>query len=348
MVTLVALVIWRQPIYVVTPFFLVFATLDGLYLSSVLLKVPDGAWFTLVLAALLSSIFVLWRFGKESQWRAEASDKVAPWNLLTELQCDDSEKTRDEPDLSFTARFGGGSISRLRGVGIFFDKTGSPNVTPTVFVHFLQKFQAAPIVTVFFHIRPLSCPSVEPEDRFSVSRCRKADLGLNDDEATFGNIYYVIMRHGYADNDFIFKDLGLLIYENIRAFIIREGSLRGLTNEASVVINNGSAATDGIVSTPDTALRLTDNSATETPDQTLARYRRISVRHRLSALQSLYEDQVVYIVGKEHMRINQYSNWGRKIALSTFLWLKNNTGKRVENMKLETERSVEVGFIKVV
>jgi KUP system potassium uptake protein len=35
--------------------------LDGLYLSSALTKVPDGAWFTLLLAILLASFFSLWR-----------------------------------------------------------------------------------------------------------------------------------------------------------------------------------------------------------------------------------------------------------------------------------------------
>ena len=58
MVSLVAIIIWRTPLYVVLVGFLVFGSLDGMYLSSALTKVPDGAWFTLVLAVLLCTVFV--------------------------------------------------------------------------------------------------------------------------------------------------------------------------------------------------------------------------------------------------------------------------------------------------
>ncbi len=50
MVALVALVVWRLPLVVVSPAYLIFGALNGLYLSSALTKIPDGAWFTLVLA----------------------------------------------------------------------------------------------------------------------------------------------------------------------------------------------------------------------------------------------------------------------------------------------------------
>ena len=369
MVSLVALVVWRKPIYAVIPGFLVFATLDGLFLSSALLKVPDGAWFTLALAAFLSSIFVLWRFGKENQWRAEASDKSAPWNLLSEYYPGDAEQKSREPELRFTNKFGGGHISRLSGIGIFFDKSGTPNGTPAVFMHFLQKFQAAPAVCVFFHIRPLSCPSVAPEDRFSVSRCRAAGGSkAGNEEVVFRNFYYVAIRHGYADGDIMADDLGLFIYENLRSFIIREGALEDITGEATIAIANDDSiageetpAAEAVASTsalaaPDITLSLTDDQGviTETPhdhneDSVLANRRRSSVRHRLSVLRAVYEDQVVYIIGKEQMRIGEargLGGWTRRIALAAFIWLRNNTGRRISNMKLDVGKSVEVGFVK--
>jgi KUP system potassium uptake protein len=71
MVSLIAIVVWKLNWLLVLIVWLPFITLDGLFLSSALTKVPDGAWFTLLLAAILSSIFVLWRYGKEKQWAAE-------------------------------------------------------------------------------------------------------------------------------------------------------------------------------------------------------------------------------------------------------------------------------------
>ncbi|KAL9126571.1 MAG: hypothetical protein Q9217_004401 [Psora testacea] len=321
MVSLVALVVWRLPVYVVIPCFLVFATLDGLYLSSALTKVPNGAWLTLCLGVILSSIFVLWRFGKENQWQAESSDKIAPWKLVSEFQVVD--KPNSEPDLRLSPQLGGGPVSRLRGVGIFFDKTGSPNGAPTVFVQFLQKFQAAPAVVVFFHIRPLSCPTVAPEDRFSVSRC---SLGPGS-KGTLTNFYRVVVRHGYADR-VVSNDLGLLIYENIRKYIIIEGSRFRTANPAI------------------------DEEGTETKEcKDLSAAKQALVRTRLDSLQAGYEDQVVHIVGKEQMRIGAVHDcrgWARRIALAAFLWLRSNTGSRVANMNLEVDKLVEVGFVKVI
>jgi len=321
MVSIVALIVWRLNFLIVLCGFLVFGTLDGLYLSSALTKVPDGAWFTLGLAVILSSIFVLWRYGKENQWQAEREDRVPPSHLLTELP-KDAEKDGSAPTLRLAPGLGGAPVTCLRGVGVFFDKTGSLNGTPTVFVHFLQKFQATTAVTVFFHIRPLSSPTVAPEDRFSVSRC----FPLAGASMALQHMYRVTIRHGYSDN-VLTSDLGLLIYENLRDFIVREGS--------------------SLDAYPTTEQNSSEESSTSTPPVDCQQ----TVRQHLDALQAAYDDQVVHIVGKAQMRIGEVHNpqgWARRIALAAFLWLRSNTGSKVANMNLDVEKLVEVGFVKVI
>lgn len=343
MVSLVALIVWRLHFLIVVAGFLIFGTLDGLYLSSALTKVPNGAWFTLCLAVLLSSIFVLWRYGKENQWHAEGEDRVPPSHLLTELP-KDAEKDGDAPVLRLSSVMGGAPVSRLRGVGIFFDKTGSPNGTPTVFIHFLQKFQAAPAVVVFFHIRPLSTPTVAPEDRFSVARC----FTRTGSKSALQDFYRVTIRHGYADQ-VITSDLGGLIYENIRNFIIHE---RGLSTAPTPLPESTSTPEDSTSSSSDPSdnnppfVNISSEFANTSQQQ--------HVRQALASLQAAYDDQVVHIVGKEQMRIREVRGWGnvrglsRKVALAAFLWLRSNTGSKVANMNLDVEKLVEVGFVKVI
>lgn len=341
MVSLVALIVWRLHFLIVVAGFLVFGTLDGLYLSSALTKVPNGAWFTLCLAVLLSSIFVLWRYGKENQWHAEGEDRVPPSHLLTELP-KDAEKDGDAPLLRLSSTMGGAPVSRLRGVGIFFDKTGSPNGTPSVFIHFLQKFQAAPAVVVFFHIRPLSTPTIAPEDRFSVARC----FTRTSPKSTLRDFYRVTIRHGYAD-EVITSDLGLLIYENIRNYIIHE---RGMSTAPTPLPESTSTSEDSTSSSSDNNHNTPFNISAEFANTSKQQH----VRQALAALQAAYEDQVVHIVGKEQMRIREVQGWGnvgglsRKIALAAFLWLRSNTGSKVANMNLDVEKLVEVGFVKVI
>ena len=206
MVALVALIAWRVPLPIVILGWLVFGCLDGVYLSSALTKVPDGAWFTLALSVILSSLFILWRFGKEQQWRAEASDRFPPSSMLTE---DDSMSLENDRGLKLTPAFGGHTITRINGIGIVFDKAGASDTTPTVFVHFLQKFHAAPNVCVFFHLRPLTIPSVPPEERYTISRCFAS--APDNARATMTNCYRLVIRHGYND-EVITSDLGMLVY----------------------------------------------------------------------------------------------------------------------------------------
>ena len=106
MVSVVAIIIWRIHPAIVLVGFLIFASLDGLYLSSALTKVPDGAWFTLMLTAILSIVLFVWRYGKEQQWRAETSDRISLGQLVV---------MDDEGNPCLSPGEGGGELTEIKG-----------------------------------------------------------------------------------------------------------------------------------------------------------------------------------------------------------------------------------------
>lgn len=347
MVSLVAIIIWRLPIIVVAVGFLVFGAFDGIFLSSALTKVPEGAWFTLALALILSSVFILWRFGKENQWRAEASDRIPPSDILASPEDESNDeglKTgSDRPlGLRLTPAFGNAVISSIEGMGIFFDKTGSSKSTPTVFIHFLQKFQAAPAVVVFFHIRALSIPTVPAEERFTVSR----SFVRSDTMPAAGHGFYrITLRHGYTDVA-ITRDLGKLLYNQLRGFILRKHIAGVRESPPTAYPNTADTASSSLSITPDSSSGPGGSHSTTLP----ARRSDIAPQD-LHRLESAYQHQVVYIVGKEQMRIREdhgLQGWTRRIALSAFLWLRENTGSRVRNLNVDVDKLVEIGFVKVI
>ncbi|KAI4252270.1 MAG: hypothetical protein L6R42_008039, partial [Xanthoria sp. 1 TBL-2021] len=366
MVSLVALIVWRVPLLVVLLGFLVFGALDGVYLSSALTKVPEGAWFTLVLAVLLSSIFVLWRFGKENQWQAEASDRLAPSEIIDWSQADRLAVRDIVPSLRFTHTFGSAPISAIKGMGIFFDKSGLPNTTPTVFVHFLQKFHAAPAVVVFFHIRPLSIPTVPMGERFTVNRC----LGKLTSNVR-NQFFRVTLRHGYTD-EVVDQDLGSQIYEHLRSFVIHEGALtnvdsflKGETADLAPPALSESTLNSTSISPPQeshqeggTVDRITEPAPSSQQSHSNLVHQKSGeqqehVRRGLLSLVAAYEDQVVYVVGKEQMRIREVlgckpRGWCRRVALAAFLWLRSNTGSKIANLNVDVDKLVEIGFVKVI
>ncbi|KAH7417012.1 potassium transporter-domain-containing protein [Cadophora sp. MPI-SDFR-AT-0126] len=310
MVSLAALIVWRLPYYVVFLPWLVFACLDGLYLSASLVKVPDGAWFTLLLSGLITCFLILWRFGKESQWFAEAEDRFPTTHLV---------EKGDDGAVKLTRLYGGDNLSSIKGFGIFFDKAGE--TTPAVFTQFLSKLVAAPEIMVFFHLRPLETPSIAPEDRYTVTR------------VAIPNCYRLVVRHGYMD-EVITPDLASLICEQVRNFIVCQGA--------------------SLKSTPSTSIQTQDVSFTPLPryDEKRQEMKLLATEETiatdLAKLQHAFDRQVLYIIGKEQMRIKSGTGWWRKAMLHAFLWLRDNTRTKIANLRVQPDRVIEVGFVKEV
>ncbi|KAK6444848.1 hypothetical protein FP744_10001096 [Trichoderma asperellum] len=286
MVALVAILVWRLPFYIVIPFWLIFAALDGAYLSSVLQKVPKGAWFTIVLAALLCSIFTIWRFGKEAQWKAESLDQL-PLAALVK-----SDPAASGSSLVLNETFGGVPVSTVPGVGIFFDKAGDPKHLPACFTHFVIKFAARPSVIIFFHMRPLTVPSVPLEERYVITH-------------TYGlvNCYNVTIRHGYMDD------------------VLRPGLARELVGQIELTVSRGRR--------PDAA--------------------------GLEALRAAYGSQIVYILGKEAMKVktgismtSRVAGFFRGFVLWIFLWMRENSRTKLADLNIDADKLIEVGFLKEI
>ncbi|KAI0483320.1 potassium transporter [Xylariaceae sp. FL0804] len=337
MVTLASLLVWRLPPWIVALPWLFFATMDCLYLTSVLNKVPDGAWFTLTVAAILASIFLLWRFGKENQWRAEAEDRFQPTQLVRKDENADAAATGTGSalGLSLGTRWGGGALSQIRGFGIYFDKTGVQ--TPMVFTQFVSKFGTLPEIMVFFHLHPVETPAVPAADRYAVSR-----LGA------IPGCYRLVVRHGFMD-EVISPDLAALIYEQVRNFVIRQAGGDAAAAQTKAFDNGSADPTTTGSDTPPSEKTVAYNNTGARPLNTLApELSDAKVRAELARLDRAYASKVMYVVGKEQMKIRAGTSFPRRVALTTFLWIRENTRAKIANLRLAADRLIEVGFVKEI
>jgi KUP system potassium uptake protein len=332
MVSLAAVVVWRfSPFLVLLPW-LTIALMDGAYLSSALTKVPQGAWFTITLATVLASILLLWRYGKEQQWFAEAEDRFPTSHYVT---------TRSDGRLILSERFDGTPVSITRGFGIFFDKAGE--TTPLVFSQFLLKLTAMPEVSVFFHLRPLETPSVAPENRHSVSR-----LGIP-------YCYRLVVRYGYND-EIITPNLASVVAEQIRRHLLADlppdAQVEGqdhLTEETATANPTPSDTAAETPSDPNEKGSKDEDGDTDTTNEKRARFaRKLSVESELAKLEEAYAHKVLYIIGKEQMKIKEKTNWVRKGLLAIFLWIRENTRNKMANLRVSADRVIEVGFLKEI
>ena len=376
LVGLVALIVWQYPSAVVIPIWLVFALFDALFLSSALTKVPDGAWFTLALAVVLSSVFMLWHYGKEHQWSAEAADRIQANSMLV------VEKPSTDPDehsLKLTPAYGGHRISRIDGIGIYFDKSGNATTIPSVFVNFLQKFHAASEIAIFFHLRPLSIPSIPPESRFVVSRCFVSSATFRD---AVPNCFRVMIKYGYTDQ-VMTSDLAQLLYDQVREFLIKEATPQlcrdstAVFREAQVDSNGRSLVGSQPLETIEEKVATTTTSDhLSAPTDTSSRANSIntaqshlaSLSRTLAALERAFRSQTVYVVGKGLMRVRVPPRYSLKkqqrtgtliecvkgvtryYVLSMFLWMRNSTKSKIERLQVgvDGERLVEMGVVKII
>jgi KUP system potassium uptake protein len=339
LVTLIAILVWRiKPYYIVLPLVAI-SSIDGTFLSSALIKVPDGGWFTILLSCLLACIFILWRFGKEQQWKSEAEDRFPTTHFV---------KTNDNGKLELTELFGSKQLSSMGGLGIFFDKDG--DTTPIVFSQFIRKLVTAPEVMVFFHLRPLETPTVASENRYHVTRL------------AIPNCYRLVVHHGYKD-EVITPDLAAMIYEKVRHHIVTRAAERKHDNTAAIaakkrrssgILKNSSAY--GEASATQTDASEMEEQPSAFVERARRRTRQISstsvtassTSARLDALDRAFKDEVLYIIGKEQMRVKEGTNIARSLLLKIFILVRDNTRARIQSLSVPIDKVIEVGFVKEV
>ncbi|KAF3162582.1 hypothetical protein TWF788_001952 [Orbilia oligospora] len=313
LVSIVAIVVWRMNVLIVTPIFFIFACFDGLFLSAALTKVPTGAWFTLLIAAILALVMLLWRFGKHRQWSAERNmqvhDKVFHNAVVTK---------RDGMWLSGGKK----AVSGMKGIGIFMDKTGF--LYPTVYTRFLRSFEAQHAITIFLNI--------ENDQRYVITKIE-----------ALHNTYRIIARYGYNE----------AVPENLAEIIkLKLGDYLALAEQpASEPPDGVSAKLDTITESTDASLMrmLPDNEIT-VASTARQRHGRLQVEtssltSEKTALSSAFEEQVVFLLGKQRLIERRDRNKISKAVLACYTWLREQTTNKVNFLGLPIDQVVEIGSI---
>jgi KUP system potassium uptake protein len=182
-------------------------------------------------------------------------------------------------------------------------------MVPTVYEEFLRKFEARADVEVFLHFRGLNIPHVSEEEKFSIAR------------TSLPNCYRIVVRHGYNDIT-VAENLGELVYSELRKYITQSWA-----QNAPAIASVSSSVELYAPSTVDDR----------------------KVATALQVLDQAYAAQTVYIVGKEQLRLlKTTNNIFKRVVLTVFLWIRDNTRAKVASMKIPVEKLVEVGFVKEI
>ncbi|XP_031268162.1 probable potassium transporter 17 isoform X2 [Pistacia vera] len=166
LLTLVMIMIWRTPSILVALYFLVFFTMEGVYVSAVFTKIPEGGWIPFAISFFLAFIMFGWFYGRQRKIEYEFTHKINLERLGILLS---------DP-----------GVQRAPGLCFFYTNI-QDGLTP-VLGHYIKNMRSLHKVTIFTTLRYLLVPKVALEERIVINK-----LGLR-------GVYGCVIQYGYADS----------------------------------------------------------------------------------------------------------------------------------------------------
>jgi KUP system potassium uptake protein len=149
---------------VAVPVFAVFALVDLTFLSANLLKIAEGGWFPIVVAALVFAIMATWWRGRRVLAERRARDALQLGDFVTAIK-------PDHP-------------ARIPGTAIFM--TRDPTRVPLALLHALKHYKVLHQRVVMMQVETQDVPHVPEEQRLEIGELGK-------------DFYAIRVRYGFMD-----------------------------------------------------------------------------------------------------------------------------------------------------
>nr|CAB3458920.1 unnamed protein product [Digitaria exilis] len=353
LMSLVIIFVWQKNILISLLFLVFFGSLEAAYLSSAVMKVPQGGWAPVALALVFMSVMYVWHYGTRRKYLFDLQNKVSmKWILNL------------GPSLG---------IMRVPGIGLIYTElvTG----VPAIFSHFVTNLPAFHQVLVFVCVKSVPVPYVPADERYLIGRIGPREYRL----------YRCIVRYGYKDVQKDDENFENHLVMSIARFIQMEAeesassaSYESSTEGRMAVVHTTDTAGTGLVTRDpgddvDTAAGpsslLTRSSKSETlrglqsiyeleSAGSVSRRRRVRfqideeeridprVRDELSDLLEAKEAGVAYIIGHSYVKARKNSNFLKTFAINyAYSFLRKNCRGPSVTLHIPHISLIEVGMI---
>ncbi|KAK6921544.1 Potassium transporter [Dillenia turbinata] len=190
LLTLVMIMIWRTPLVLVFLYFIIFFTMEGVYVSAVSTKLLEGGWIPFAISFILAFIMFGWFYGRQRKVEYELMHKISPERLKVLLA---------DP-----------TVQRVPGMCFFYSNI-QDGLTP-ILGHYIKNMKSLHKITIFTTLRYLLVPKVASHERIVV---HKMDLK---------GVYRCVIQYGYADSlNLEGDDLVRQVTDCLKAHILSTG-----------------------------------------------------------------------------------------------------------------------------
>ncbi|KZV55806.1 Potassium transporter 5 family protein [Dorcoceras hygrometricum] len=167
LVTLIMLFIWKTKIWWICLFFLLFMSVELVYLSSVLYKFSQGGYLPLAFSLVLMAVMGTWHYAQQQRYMFEMRNKVSS------VYVRDLAKNAD--------------VTRLPGIGLLYSELVQG--IPPIFLHFVSNVPSIHSVVVMVSIKAIPISYVTLDERFLFRQVEPRE----------SHVYRCVVRYGYKD-----------------------------------------------------------------------------------------------------------------------------------------------------
>lgn len=167
LMSLVIIIVWKKNILTALCFLIIFGSIELLYISACLYKVPEGGWVPVVLSLTFVAIMYIWHYGTLMKYEFESENKVSMRRMLS-----------SGPSLGMV---------RVPGIGLIY--TDLVTGVPAIFGHLVTNLPAFHRMLVFVWIKSVQVPYVPSEERYLIGRIGPKEYRM----------FRCIVRYGYKE-----------------------------------------------------------------------------------------------------------------------------------------------------
>ncbi|KAJ6345586.1 hypothetical protein OIU78_008275 [Salix suchowensis] len=322
LMALVMIIVWKKKILTAVAFLLFFGSIELLYISASVYKVPEGGWIPLVLSLIFMAVMYLWNYGTMKKHQFDVENKVS-MNRIVSLG----------PSLGMV---------RVPGIGLVYSNLAIG--VPAVFGHFVTNLPAFHQVLVFVCVKSVQVPRVSENERLLISRVGPKEYGM----------FRCIVRYGYKDLQQENYDFENRLVSGIVQFVeTEEESASKLTSESFREFE--SSAFKGFVdsdhpyassSHKEKMVQSTCDIQAEVAKTGSERPENTQLKQESLRILEAKESGVAYILGHSHAKAKKSSSIIKKFAIDVvYTFLSKNSRKPDVVLNVPHTSLLEVGMI---
>lgn len=310
LMTVVMLLVWKKNIIFILLFYVVFSSIEWIYLSSILSKFIQGGYLPFCFALVLMALMVTWHYVHVMKYWYEL-DHIVPIDDVTILL----EKH---------------NVRRIPGVGLLYSELVQG--IPPVFLQLVQKIPSVHSVFLFMSIKHLSIPHVVPAERFLFRQVGPREHRM----------FRCVARYGYSETVEDSGEFARFLADRLKIFIEDESVFAADKPE--------NEDTEGQTRPRQSARSVVHSEEVIEPQMSshvgnISTYSLQTIEEEKQLIDVEMERGVVYLMGSANVIAGPKSSAVKKVVVNyVYAFLRRNLAEGQEVLAIPNDQLLKVGI----